>query len=500
MKRKFGIKGKLLLSFIIFSAIVIVLLWVLEVVFLDEVYRSTKIHTLRSAAEKIQGMKDDDYGDFVLKNAVSSGLCIKIYDENLNFLVGEHAGGQCVIHSIGRNAAERFYETTEKCEGQSFETYLSADEVENVLKNNRVPDDFFRDFFGFENGDEPSAASFGTANDCVLISRIITNREGEMRYVLLSTVIVPVESTVVTIRLELMIVSVALILVSLLMAYFLSKNISAPLISLNRASKTLSEGKFDGSNVYGYREVEELSQTLSHAANEISQVDRLRRELIANVSHDLRTPLTLISGYSEAMRDLPGENTSENLQIIIDETHRLSELVSDLLDLSKMEAGMDRLQTEQLELVSFVREICRRYDKMTGFQGYRLDLICSEEAIRISADPNKLRQVVYNLINNAILYCGEDRYVCVRVGVLDGYALVEVIDRGGGIPADRIKEIWDRYYRVDQNHKSAPVGTGLGLSIVKKILDLHGARFGVESEEGKGSRFWFAFPLEPSEE
>ena len=249
------------------------------------------------------------------------------------------------------------------------------------------------------------------------------------------------------------------------------------------------------SGISGYREIEELSQTLADAAAEIRQVDTLRKELVANVSHDLRTPLTLIAGYSEAMRDLPGENTPENLQIIIDETTRLSELVTDLLDLSKLEAGMETLQYEDIELVEFTENILKRYDKMTAQSGYNIVLEKNVDRVSVLADSKKIGQVIYNLINNAIHYCGADKTVIVRLADDNGFLRFEVKDNGDGIPADKLKDIWDRYYRLDSSHQSQKVGTGLGLSIVKKILRLHNAKFGVESREGEGSCFWFALPI-----
>jgi signal transduction histidine kinase len=306
---------------------------------------------------------------------------------------------------------------------------------------------------------------------------------------------VPVESTIETIRFELLAISLALILISLVMAYFLSRIISKPIIKLNQASKKIPEGIFETEGVTGYQEVEELSETLRLAAQEISRADTLRRELVANVSHDLRTPLTLIASYSEAMRDLPGENSPENLQVIIDETKRLSELVSDLLNLSKLEAGIDEVSFEELDLVSLVSQIIERYRKMTILQGYDIHFETNCDCAVVDADRIKLTQAIYNLINNAINYCGEDKYVLVHLEKCEGRIRFEVHDHGDGIPNDKLLDIWDRYYRVDVNHNTAKIGTGLGLSIVKKILDMHHAWFGVESKLGAGSCFWFVLPL-----
>ncbi len=496
MKRNMSVRSKLLISFIAFSVFVILVLWILEIVFLDEVYRAIKINSVHTAAREMMGMSDEEFEDFVVEKAASVGLCTSIYDEQLRLVAGEHAGGQCVVHNIPLNSIAHMYGLALQSEGNRFENYLSADTISDFLRKSEHINNFYNRFFWFGRDEFSEVSSNREANDCVLFGQVIENSEGELRFILLSSVIIPVESTVQTIRFELNLVVGTLIVLSIAMAYFLSQTISRPIVQINRAAKNLPEGRFEEvGKMKGYREVEELSNTLKKAAEEIQKVDRLGRELIANVSHDLRTPLTLISGYSEAMRDLPGENTPENLQIVIDETHRLSELVTDLLDLSKLQAGMEVLNREEIELVSFVQKILKRYEKMTGFQGYTITFENHCKSAFIFADPVKLNQVVYNLVNNAVNYCGEDRLVIVRLSEKDGRALVEIIDHGKGIEREKLDDIWDRYYRVETNHTSAVVGTGLGLSIVKRVLTLHQAQFGVESKLGEGSYFWFSFPL-----
>ena len=216
-------------------------------------------------------------------------------------------------------------------------------------------------------------------------------------------------------------------------------------------------------------------------------MEGLRKELLANVSHDLRTPLTMIQGYAEVMRDLPGENTPENVQIIIEETERLTSLVNDLLDLSRLESGAITLERTRFDLTQSIRAILRRYDKLASYS-FPFE---AEEDVFVTADELKISQVVYNLVNNAITYAGEDKTVTLRQTVENGKVRISVSDTGEGIPQDKLKDIWERYYKVDKEHKRAQVGTGLGLSIVKNILELHGGAYGVESEEGKGSTFWF---------
>ena len=242
------------------------------------------------------------------------------------------------------------------------------------------------------------------------------------------------------------------------------------------------------------REISELADTLDCARKELSKVEGLRRELIANVSHDLRTPLTMIAGYAEMMRDIPDENKSENVQIIIDEAQRLSVLVNDLLDISKMEEGTGELVFETIDLTQTVQRILTRYTKLVSYEGYKINF-SYDRHVFVKGDALRLGQVIYNLLNNAINYTGSDKYIEVRQTMDNGYVKISVIDSGEGIPKEQMKYIWERYYKVDKTHKRASIGTGLGLSIVRKILIQHQAEYGVVSAEGTGSEFWFALPV-----
>ena len=291
-----------------------------------------------------------------------------------------------------------------------------------------------------------------------------------------------------------------LLIGSVCMAFMLSKLISKPLKSMTESAKKLAAGNynvdFDGG---GYREINELSDTLNYAARELSKNDNLQKELIANISHDLRTPLTMIKGYSEVMRDIPGENTPENIQAIIDETERLSKLVNDLLDLSKVESGTKAFEPEPLDLTDAVHTVISRYDKMKAAQGYNI-YFSYEKNVTVLADRTMILQVIYNLINNAINYCGDDLYVGVKQEIISDkngkpFVRISIEDHGEGIPEDKLPLIWDRYYKIDGVHRRATVGTGIGLSIVKKLLIKHDASYGVESKVAEGSVFWFELPM-----
>lgn len=287
------------------------------------------------------------------------------------------------------------------------------------------------------------------------------------------------------------IISIAFLILSIIITVVAARLIANPIKNINKSAKELAEGNYDVVfNGSGYKEVEQLSETLNYAAYELSQVDQMRKDLIANVSHDLRTPLTLITGYGEAMRDIPGENTPDNIQIIIDEATRLSNLVGDLIDISKIEAGTMKLEATAFCITDSIKEMFGRYNKLKEQDNYTFEFEHDCD-VYVYADQLKISQVIYNLVNNAVNYCGENKNILVRQICYDARVRIEVIDRGPGIPPDKLQSIWDRYYKVDKSHQSAKIGTGLGLSIVKSVLKLHKAQFGVFSTVGKGSTFWF---------
>ena len=190
------------------------------------------------------------------------------------------------------------------------------------------------------------------------------------------------------------------------------------------------------------------------------------------------------------MRDIPGENSPENVQVIIDEATRLTTLVNDLLDLSKLQSGVSEICKEEFDITQNIIAILKRFSKLTEQDGYVIRFEYRDDAI-VFADEYKIYQVIYNLIINAINYAGDDKTVIVRQIVHGNVVRIEVEDHGNGIAKEELDNIWDRYYKVDKNHKRAVQGTGLGLSIVQNILELHDTKYGVHSVLGKGSTFWF---------
>ncbi|MBR2903509.1 MAG: hypothetical protein IKC37_02565 [Clostridia bacterium] len=248
---------------------------------------------------------------------------------------------------------------------------------------------------------------------------------------------------------------------------------------------------------YG-REIVELADTLNFARDELSKTDKMQKELIANVSHDFKTPLTMIKAYASMIVEISGEDKAKREKhagVIIDEADRLTALVEDLLDLSKLQSGITELNKEKFDLSEYVAATVENLEYLKEKHGYKIEMAL-DEGVLIEADKSKIGQVIYNLIGNAVNYTGEDKKVYVALKKGDRVARFTVRDTGEGIPEAEKGGIWDRYYRSNQSHKRPVQGTGLGLSIVRQVLERHGYRFGVDSAVGEGSTFYVDFPCE----
>lgn len=302
--------------------------------------------------------------------------------------------------------------------------------------------------------------------------------------------ITPVDATVSTLQMQLFFVTGIMILLSVGLALLIARRVSKPIEDINNSTKVLASGMYDTKFTgHGFLEVAELSDTLNTAAAELSKVENLRRELMANISHDLRTPLSLIYSYAEMMHDFPDEVNQEQTQTIMDETKRLTTLVNDVLDISKLETGTAQLNWQRYCLTDSIKNTVNRVSELVRKDGYDISFADDGSAF-VTADEVKITQAFYNLLLNAITHGGEDKKVLVCQTRFKTHTRIEVIDHGAGIDAEDLPHIWDRYYKIDKVHKRAITGTGLGLSIVKKVMDLHGGAYGVESNVGNGSRFW----------
>lgn len=463
-------------------------MWLLQSVFLEPVYKAVKINDIKSSASLLSRQIDSDQLESVANMlAARYGMCIIIIGGNGRELLSVNVMNNCAIHNINRGSLSSLYFSAKANGGEVLQRFMKDD---------------YRNYYYLidENRDESGLND----TESIIYTKITFSEMGEEKTIYLNSIITPVKSAVSTMNFLLLFVSVALLIFAMIFALIMSKRISRPITALTSKAKLLAENNYnvDFSDGNGYLESEKLGEMLNYAEKELRKSESLRRELIANISHDLRTPLTMISGYAEVMRDIPGENTPENIQIIIDETNRLTSLVNDVLDISKLQTGTQELNKSVFNFTLTVKNALDRYSKLTGQKGYDISFEYCQEMF-VYADETRIMQVIYNLVNNAVAYTGGDKKIIIRQKLYrkehqssyNNMLRLEVIDTGGGIPQDKLPFIWDRYYKADKEHKRSQSGSGLGLSIVKSIMNLHGCECGVVSEEGKGAQFWFELPF-----
>lgn len=498
-RKRIGIKWKMFMILFAFVSVFVVAIWLFQIQMLHYFYQTAKFNELDKVAEEIKSSLGDDNRliSVVETSADEFSNDVWVYKiENEEF----DEDGKIIYCDGTRESLDYFIEPNFK---GLYETALKNDGKYIAMVPMRSFKDSYYEFKIIADTANDGAKYPYVAGNVRRLSAIyVSVLQGESgSYVLFQRAnISPLGTMISMLENQVTFTGVLLIIFVLIMAAIMAKLITKPIEQINESAKSLALGRYDTEfSGRGYREIDELSDTLNFAAHELSKNDRLQKELISNVSHDLRTPLTMIKGYSEVMRDIPDENTPENVQVIIDETARLTDLVNDMLDLSKLQAGSRAPDMREFCLSEMLRSTMHRYEKLTMQDGYSIDLSIDKNAYVI-ADSTMILQVIYNLINNAINYSGEDKHVSVVQTLIDDTVRVSISDTGEGISEENIPLIWDRYYKVDKVHRRATVGTGLGLSIVKEILELHNATFGVTSTLGKGSTFWFELKTSDSSE
>lgn len=305
----------------------------------------------------------------------------------------------------------------------------------------------------------------------------------------------PVSSTINILTDQLTIVVIIALILAMLFSLLLSSKVSNPIRRITKSARRLAQGEFGiifpSSNKFS--ELDDLSRTLNKTSLELERSSILQKDLMANVSHDLKTPLTMVKSYAEMIRDLSGDNPTkrnEHLQVIIDESDRLNILVNDVLQLSKMQSEEIELQLKAFSIKALIENSLHPYSILEITEGYSIQFNCRND-ILVVGDPNRIKQVMTNLISNAIKYCGSDKRIFINAKHWGNKMHIEVVDLGNGIKPEELPYVWERYYKSSTHHVRKAPGTGLGLSIVKQILIAHNSRFGVESKVEKGTTFWF---------
>ena len=462
-----SIKFKTWLYFILFAGFLMILLWILQVLFLNNFYDVMKDEQTQRVAKTIE----IDY------QQKSSSKFLKSVENISN-------SNDMFIYVVSYDGKTMYF----KPSGDSTGAQYYADRIETVneamLKRNSDSA-----YLRIKNADD--------SKDVLAYGAVLTAKNKAPMLVYIFSPLWPVSSTISILTNQLVYVTLISLLVACLISFYLSIRITRPIRTITRSAERLGQGEygiiFRGGH---YTEINNLADTLTQASIELEKSDMLQKDLIANVSHDLRTPLTMIKSYAEMIRDLSGNNPEkrdQHLQVIIDETDRLNSLVGDLLSISRMQSGKMVLTRSNFNITQAAESIINTYKIMELEEGYNFNFNCKVNFI-VNGDEEKIKQVISNLFTNAIKFAGEDKTVNISIKRKGRNVLCKVEDNGVGIPPEELDHVWERYYRASSNMARPAEGTGLGLSIVKEILTLHKVDFGVDSTEGKGTTFWFELP------
>lgn len=454
-----SLRVNLLIYFLIFSSIILGFLYVFQIVFFNTYYKINQTNTLEQTVESIEkNIKKDNSDALFNELSLNNEVCIQIvsneklvfYSDNYKHCAGKDNRALSII-------ANSFINSKKK--------YLKLEFINSTYNNK---------------------------------SLVYGKKLDNNTYVFANSSLEPMDKSISLLKGQFIYVSIIVLFLSFVISYYFSRRIAAPILKINSSAKELAlkRGNVKFTCDTEVFELKELSNTLNDTAKELSKTEELRKEFLANVSHDLKTPLTMIEAYAASARDLNYNNKKKrerDLNIIIDEAERLNMLVNDILLLSKLENNKTNLNLEEINIKNEIETILERFAIYKN-DGYTFEFNETENYI-ITADRKSIERVIYNLINNAINYTGEDKIIKIKFEREGDYLIINIIDTGKGISEQDKKLVWNKYFRINKRHRRTVVGTGLGLSIVKEVLEDHHFKYGIKSELDKGSCFWFKCKL-----
>ncbi len=287
-----------------------------------------------------------------------------------------------------------------------------------------------------------------------------------------------------------------IIIVNFFSSWVFSRSISQTFRTFNVTAKEIASGDFSARiepNVFSTETIE-LAQSMNYMAEELEKLEDLRKDFIANISHDFRSPLTSIRGYVQAVMDgtIPPEKYDKYLTIVLNETDRLTKLTNDILLLTKMENEVLKPELEIFDIHESIRNILLQFEQKIIAKGINLTLLIEKQDIFINADFNQINRVILNLLDNAIKFCGKDDEIIVESSLKNNKVFISIKDTGPGISEENIAHIWTRFHKADRSRGKDKNGVGLGLSIVREIMKAHNETIEVSSQLGNGTTFIFS--------
>ena len=483
MKNKLrSFKVKLWLYFVLFTALIFSVLWILQTVFFQSFYDDMLKSRTRAAAEKIiENSASENISEIIDELSLTNSALVYITDSDGN-----------IVYS-----SDQFKGISEKAHIKQMNGKRSSDSdqsfgrhgEESGRKYRLLPEDyesFLDDLEASENG----VYEISTEDSYVYGTYIDYGTDGEKYVLYISTVTQAMGGAVEIIRIQLLWGTLISIASGFVLAWFIARSFSAPVASLTEKAEHIAEDETEDRFKRGFcSELDELNDVLDETAVRLRESRDFQRELLANVSHDLRTPLTMIKGYAEMVRDISRtdeQQCSEDIGVIVREADRLTAMVNEILEYSEMQSAGKVREPEEVDFSGLVKRVCNNFSSLYARENGRIETDITEN-ITVNGNIGRLERAVYNLLDNAVRHNGDSKVINVSLKVKNSIAELRITDHGNGIPEEELQNIWDRYYTYRQRDKKGV--SGLGLAIVRQIVQMHSGTCSVESKQGEGSTF-----------
>ena len=487
--------------FALFTALIFLVLWLLQTVFLQGLYNGMLIRNTKKVLKSIAACEDDEKIKSSI-NELSLDNTLLVYVTNAD---GDILYDGDPFKSAQRESPDYSGEfpgyPKKRGNGQQDGWDHPDNDRPNDLCGGDWPNDprdgaqiqsippMFREYLSelADNPDEILETRLGNLYFC---AQYITFGDNDKAILLASTTLNAVGSAVSVIRMQLLWVTILSLLLSFGLSWILARKFSGPVDRLSEKAKKLGERDYSEEYPQGFcTELDDLSDTLDRTNEKLIISRNFQTELMANVSHDLRTPLTMIKGYAEMINDISFDDREQcrnDMQVIVKEADRLTALVNEILAYSELQTT-DKLEySTDVDLSRLTNSITESFSTLCKPNGIHVETDIAD-GIFVDGSRSHLERALYNLMENAVRHTGERKEILVKLSAADGLATLSVTDYGNGIPAEELEHIWERYY-TSRQRKGQGV-SGLGLAIVRQIVTMHGGRCLVTSEEGKGSTF-----------
>ncbi len=473
---KTSIRNKLTALILAVCLSIILLIWLTTALFFKPMYYTmtqTELSGILSKTAKTIKNSDGHLTQDVIseiQSIVESGVCIEISDEfGTGLVLMEGIGDACQLH--GSKDTDKSIFTQQRRLNTNRALQLRTDVRSTGNYTGNLTDEY---------------------NNNQLVQGTFLNNKYA---IIVSTNLARTDSIVQIVLSQLQTATFIAVILALVASAVLSNWFIQPLTTLSKATQEVSKGNYKVKIQIpkgAKDEIGQLANDFNIMTREIESSQQMQKELIASISHDLRTPLTIIRGYAESIRDITGDKPElreGQLNTIIDETDRLSKMVNSVLEYARLSQDALKLNIVQYNMGDMCSDIADIYSHKAESEG-KLVEYDGPEVVYVMADASLIERVMHNFVSNALIHTPPQTAVKIKVELLaEGKVKVNVIDYGEGISEEDQKHLFDKYYRSRKS--SGKQGTGLGLAIVKTILENHGFEYGVDSETGKGSNFWF---------